>query len=687
MNNRFVTACCFFIFTIFSYLTIIAPVYADEQTQTENSADMVVTGTRIDDQAIDIPVPTQIISSEEIELSGLTNLGDILGKFVTGHLHKYSGLLTSAGIRGFRTDSHGDDIKGHVLILVDGHRMGTGNIAKISSDRIERIEVIKGPASALYGSAAMGGVINIITKRGGEELKATVKGEIGSFYYDKESVTLEGEFLENKLGFHISGSSMSTGDYSVPEFGTAWNTQEKHRNYGGNLTFSPNEQHHFRLGGNYADLTGEYLRWNFYTTYSEYDRDYKGNYDKSHRYIDFEYDGSFLDDRLSAQTLLYYLRDKNQWNSGSPDPDSRVTRYIDKTFGIDQQLSYKFGDWNTLLAGFTIEDMEKESAGWVDYQPSLPYTPAMEYDTKSFFIQDKLDLFDNRVNILLAARYDRFEVETKHPDTGELENNLERTETYSRWSPKGGIGVKFFDELLRIRLNAGSGFKSPSADQLSAYYEKNSDPAANNRFLGNPDLDPEESVTYEAGFDIYHDQFELNTSVFHTDYRDKIVRTETTFDGKEWTTYENIGKADIEGVDVGLKWRINRTLNFDPELVFRTNVVYNTRYKEKDPPREYLQYISHYEYKSGLDLKYNELSAGISHVLIGPQYITNYDVYPYAIERKDSFSFWDLYVSYRFMENLTISCNVYNVFDQQYEWVRGYIMPERSLKLSLTYTF
>ena len=72
-----------------------------------------------------------------------------------------------------------------MLILVDGHRIGTGNAAKINVDRIERVEITKGPASALYGSAAMGGVINLITKKGQGDFKTTVGGDYGSFNYYK----------------------------------------------------------------------------------------------------------------------------------------------------------------------------------------------------------------------------------------------------------------------------------------------------------------------------------------------------------------------------------------------------------------------------------------------------------------------------------------------------------------------
>jgi len=84
----------------------------------------------------------------------------------TGHVHKYPGMLTSrVAVRGLPNDAHGDILKSKVLVLVDSGYAGTVNLAKLLVDEIERIEIVKGPASVLYGSQAMGGVINIITKK------------------------------------------------------------------------------------------------------------------------------------------------------------------------------------------------------------------------------------------------------------------------------------------------------------------------------------------------------------------------------------------------------------------------------------------------------------------------------------------------------------------------------------------
>ena len=389
------------------------PAWATTQ-EVSKIEEMVVTATREEARSIDVPTHVEVISNLQIKQSGALNLGDLLGKFTTGHLDKYNGMLTSIGIRGFRTESHGDDLKGYVLLLVDGHRLGTGNAAKMDINRIEKIEIIKGPASALYGSAAMGGVVNIITKKSSGKIKTTLTQEFGSFDWSKTSIYSGGSITE-RWGYDLSAAYSDVGDYDDPAFGTVYNTSEMQKKIGGNISFTPTDRHLFRLGFDMADLTGTYPSWDNYTTYSTYVKDAVSKYDKSHKFFDLEYNGTYLDGKLKWKSMAYYLWDKNHWFTGSPDPKLSQSEYTDDTWGTDQQITYALTPWNTLLMGFTLETLEKESKAVSDGAPSLPYTPGMEYDTRALFVQDSMDFMDNRLNLILAARYDNFDLTTKAP--------------------------------------------------------------------------------------------------------------------------------------------------------------------------------------------------------------------------------------------------------------------------------
>lgn len=655
------------------------PAKAEEQ-QVQSGSEMVVTATRTEERSIDVPITTQVITRERIEMSGVTDVGDLIGKYVTGHYHKYNGLLSPIGLRGFRTDSHGSDLSGHVLILVDGHRIGTGNAAKINLDRIERVEVIKGPSSALYGSAAMGGVVNLITRKGDGPLGGSIGGEAGSFDYYKGKVSAGGE-VSDTFRFFVTASMDEIGDYDDPTFGTVYNSGVERKDIGGNVVYTFNDRHELRLGGSYADLYSESPSWSNWATYSSYDTSTRQNNDKSTGYTDLEYNGEFFAGVLHWKGLVYYLWDKNHWRWGALDPDADQTKYIDKTLGTDHQFTWRMTSWNTLLTGFTIENLEKESSGISNHQPSIPYTPGLDYDNQALFIQDSMDLFDNRVNLIAAARYDRFEVTTRRAETGTYTEFNERSETYDRISPKIGIGVKFLDEMLRVRANVGDGFKSPTADQLAADYVHSTSGV---HYLGNPNLDPETSRTYDVGLDLYHHDLSLKVSYFHTDYEDKIVQESMVINGINTTTYDNHGDATINGFEIGAEWALGQTLNLPFNASLWSNMAFNAK-KEDKQTGEDLLFISDYEIKTGLDLSYQGFSAQLNHVLVGPQMITNYDTY--MTEEKSSFDHWDLTLRYRFAASWEIKGSILNLFDQEVEWARGYIMPERNYRIGLTYNF
>ena len=653
------------------------PALADEQKQTVD--DMVVTASRTEERAIDVPITTQVITRDMIEMSGALDIGDLIGKYVTGHYHKYPGILSPVGLRGFMTDAHGADLAGHVLLLIDGHRVGTGNAAKINLDRVERVEVIKGPSSALYGSAVLGGVINLITKKGEGELGGAISGDYGSFDYYKGQLS-GGGVVNDKFRFFATASTESTGDYDSPNYGTVYNSEVDKGNIGGNLIYSLSDNHEFRLGGNYSKLDGESPSW-LNGTYSEYDPDAVSNSDKSTGYGDLEYNGDFLSGKVHWKGVAYYLWDKNHYNYGTVDADSYQTKYIDKTIGTDQQFDYKMTDWNSLLVGFTLENMEKESSGVSNYLPSAPYTPGLDYDNQALFIQDSLDLLDKRINIIAAARYDRFDVTTRQPETGSYANFNEKSTNYDHISPKVGVGVKFFDEMLRVRANLGEGFASPTADQLSADYVHSSTGV---HYLGNPDLDQETSLTYSTGFDVYLSALTLNVDYYHTDYKDKIVSESYTVDGVSTTSYNNHGDATISGVDIGVEWAIGQMVNLPFSLSLSSNMSFVID-KEDEETGNDLQYVSDYEVKSDVNIGYAGVKAQFSHVVVGPQPIFNWDTY--AEEEKDSFDYFDFTLRYKFNNHWEARGSILNIFDQDVEWVRGYQMAERNFRVGLTYNF
>ncbi len=405
-----------------------AVAVAADRPVVQTAEEMVVTASRTEERPIDLPMDTQVIGRETIEQSGATTVGELLGTHVTGHLQKYSGMNTAVGLRGFRTEAHGEDVAGHVLLLIDGHRAGTGNAAKINLDRIERVEVIKGPSSALYGSAAMGGVVNLITKKGDGPLGGSIGGEYGSFDAYKGLLSAGGGVNE-RFRFYATTSTEGIDDYDDPPWhglqfrrgkdqcGRQFrlHRQRSPRTPPGRQLRRPDG----RIPGLGRTLDGDF---NFPTPTPPTAATSPRTRTRATA------TPAGVQRRLPGRPgplegLVYYLYDKNQYNYGLVDKDAdrmqadrRIAGHGSPGDLADQRLEYP-------AHRFTLKSMERESSAWMEYAPQTPYSPRLDYDNQAVFIQDSLDLLDNRVNLIAAARYDRFEMSTEQGETGEYEGS------------------------------------------------------------------------------------------------------------------------------------------------------------------------------------------------------------------------------------------------------------------------
>src|SRR5439155_21046552 len=108
----------------------------------------------------------QIIPQDRIEKSTARSVADLLAENAVGFMSEWTPGQTSINIRGAASEGQGRDFKSQVLVLINGHRAGTGNVSKLSLADVERIEIVRGPSSVIYGSQNMGGVVNIIMKNG-----------------------------------------------------------------------------------------------------------------------------------------------------------------------------------------------------------------------------------------------------------------------------------------------------------------------------------------------------------------------------------------------------------------------------------------------------------------------------------------------------------------------------------------
>ncbi len=177
----------------------------------------VVTATKIAEPKKDVPASVQVITQEDIKGSVAKDAGGLIAEAGLGHITDYGpDFISQIEIRGLETDPF-SALQSRVLILVNGSRAGTVNLAEIPADDIERIEIVKGPASVLYGSSAMGGVINIITKQGVGGFSGFAGGQAGSFDYWKISSGVGG--TAGSFDYFATAARTSEDDYGVPGMG------------------------------------------------------------------------------------------------------------------------------------------------------------------------------------------------------------------------------------------------------------------------------------------------------------------------------------------------------------------------------------------------------------------------------------------------------------------------------------
>lgn len=665
---------------------VFSAVSFAEEVEEGKIKEIVVTATRFPTERENVSMDVQVITAEEIKELGVEAFDDVIGRLAPGHLTKFIGGLATFGMRGYKGEAHGVEIKGQILTLVDGHRIGASNLAKMPVDWIERVEIVKGPASTLYGAAAMGGVVNIITKKGKGPVKTTFSSSYGSSSY-KESIVSQGEVNEN-FKYSLTTGYFKQKDYETVKYGKVYNSDQLRKDIGANFTFSPSDDRNLRLGFTYADLTGGYPRWKDRKTYTTFDTDYHPQFDKSRGHTDIEYNHSFLNGEAQYKGTAYYLWDHNEWRMGTVNVDDDVSKYNDYTLGTTQYITYDIPEKNTLVFGITYENLEKKSEARKDGKLSIPYTPAMELTNEAVFVEDTIKFMDERFLLIPGIRYDRFDMKTKQPEDISYIEYLERSESYDHFSPRVG-GVYKLTDTFRIRGNVGQAFKSPAPDELAAQYEYESWYGTIRRILGNPDLKPETSMTYEVGTDYSVPSVTFGMSYFYTKSKNRIVSDPggVEYEGKIWDTYKNTSGTYVQGIDLSVDWEAGKSLELSTPLSVYSRFTYNIDDKDEETG-EKLMFLSSYELKSGIRWRATpKLSIFLSNVFVGPQDVWNYGTYPYTREEKGSFNFTDLHFTYMTLKDWEFKAAVNNLFDQDYEWMRGYPMPERNYMLTVGYTF
>jgi outer membrane receptor for ferrienterochelin and colicins len=550
---------------------------------------VVVSASGFEQKITEAPASISVISQQDLQRKRYSNLAQALdeveGVDIRQGTGKTGGLDIS--IRGLESK--------YTLILIDGRRQNSaGNVTPNGFDEtrtsfippmsaIERIEVIRGPMSTLYGSDAMGGVVNIITKKVGSEWGGSIAVD-HTFQEDRDygetsntSVYLNGPLVKDKLGLALRGSffqrdasDLEFDNGSVVSSRGASPVEGENYNVGSRLTFTPNSDHDLSLdfergrqrykndkcqlgtldGFANGSATAGCSRLSpstasGYADELRFERDQYalshtgrfgfGTLDSSLTYIDTETIGRTIPGTVGRPYNAPY-----QSIVGGAKRELKSTDLI-----FDSKLSAPIGDSHILVLGGQLWDAEVTDG-----------IAGEDFKQKSWalFAEDEWRLRDD-LALTVGARYEDHEAFGGHvsPRAYLVWN------TTDNWTVKGGVS---------------RGYKTPTLNQLHDGISSVGGQGTNIVF-GNPDLDPETSTNTEIG--VYFDNldnFNANATLFHTKFKDKIetgpavpncyssarpnqpgcISNGAGFTQANFSQDINLGKAKTQGLELGAAW-------------------------------------------------------------------------------------------------------------------------------------
>ncbi|WP_022668589.1 TonB-dependent receptor plug domain-containing protein [Desulfospira joergensenii] len=643
-------------FTMLILLILLLPLsgWADSSSQDQSVNQLeetVVTSGRIEEKKQDVTTNITVYTSEDIEQSSIQDLSDLLLK-EGFYINEYPNSTISVGIRGLSTDTHGNDLASNVLILINGRRAGTGNIAKITMNNVERIEIIRGPGSVQYGAAAMGGVINIITQKGWEGFTASVEATMGSWDYAEGAMDFAGGV--NWFDYSVSASKSSKGDFKTGDGikydNTGYDSKEN-IDFDAGITFSPKNRIGFSFSSHDGNQIGSPGKLESVNT-----EDYV---DHALESFDIYYDGQTQDDFLLWK--LRYFSGKDEYYITYPSSPSKNYTRDTKNQGLQAQITAR---WDLIDVTGGLD--------WVDYGIESSNGPGKEntFDNPAFFILTKTRLMEERLILSLGGRYDKYEIESTSGKT-KNESNLS-------WS----FGTVYkFSESLSIRGNIADAFRMPTADQLFSYTDYSA--FGWGIWSGNEDLDPENSRTYEIGIDYAENSLSASLTYFYTEFKDKISYESI---GGGVTQYKNIEGATISGFEGSIKYNISDRFNWAFKVEPYGSFTIFDEYTD-DSTGENLTQTPDWSASYGLSVSNREigLSSRLNFTHYGEQDMSDgtqlnpVDVADWSISKR--------LFSFEKYGEVALKGEIVNLFDEDYALVQGYPSPGRTFYLGVKYTY
>lgn len=572
------------------------------------TGEIIVTSQRYKSQIKDVPLPIEVVEKDEILKSPSNTISELLGGKPGLSLTRDGIWATDITIRGMS--------KNNIVTLIDGNRIETATdlsarLSMFDLNDIERVEVIKGGASSLYGTGALGGIINVVTKSSFFSSKKLFSGSLTSGF---NSVN-ENAFGSLKFNFSspifyasISGLLNDARNTKTPN-GILNNSQYKNNYQSANIGFKPSVEQELKFNYQryYASdvgLPGGNLLFptNAVVTYPTEKREfYNAEYTISNFFkplkrfnIKYYYQTVFRDVlNIPNQVVLKKAVNGNLIQKTSLDKITPKGNHY--TNGIQLQTDWIIGKNNNLIAGLDLWQ-RNFSGSREKYQTIQKYDsitgnlisttnkitgeqpiPESNYRSIGAFAQDELRFMNNNLKITFGGRIDRIKVTnslTLNPlyeitngiynstPTGQkiIWNQTEQSDI--SWSGNIGILYKLVPDI-DITFNTSRSFRSPSLEERFQYIDLGS-----YLRIGNPALNPEQGFSADLGLRIWKDVFHFSGNIFINTFTDLVAEVQGTYEGRPAFVKTNIGKARYYGFEFDFIY------NFYKQFLFYGNLSY-----------------------------------------------------------------------------------------------------------------
>ncbi len=528
-------------------LAFAAPAWgqgpADDDARSRIAAgDIVVTANRTAERRGNVASSVEIVTDDQIDRTVATSFLDILKRNTGVDVIEYPNGLAGIGLRGLRPD-FSFTINPRTLVLVDGRPSGSTSFTTLSAESIARIEVLKGPASALYGASAVGGVVNVITRRSSGRLAGQFSFGGGSFETIRSGVTMGGTLagpvdFDLDLGYIRQNDDFRAGNGEV-------RPQSAFTRGSGRV----------RLGaalGPIARLDGSF---DFYSLASQAPGPLSFN---PQNRSETDTDRITGDVRLEitpadhAITALAYASRENYRYFEAPAAAPRYastntrTRYV----GAQIQDSWRIAAPLRLTYGFDWQKVEAEREAYTAAGARrAPSAPNESRETRALFAEAALSLWEERVILTAGGRHDWITARTLA--TPFRPTFTPGTARFGVFNPRGGAVLKLTDRL-RVHGTAGRAFVPAQGIQLAGESEEFAG-AQRRLTYGNPDLQPERNTTWDIGLG-YANAW-LNADVTYFDARTSnriITRLVSETPTLRLSTYVNSDRSRARGVEAQL---------------------------------------------------------------------------------------------------------------------------------------